>query len=136
MYWSMKFGDTGAPIASSPMHQVMIGEAETKLEEAHIWLRRQLDLETLTPPLQDNAYTGRNWRISKGAICEASFEVATIALKMSGTSQALLDNQIGRSMRDGAMGLVQAFPSVRGKLDYAKQVTTGAGWAGMTTLKK
>ena len=24
----------------------------------------------------------------------------------------------------------------RGKLDYAKQVTTGSGWAGMTTLKK
>jgi len=133
---SMKFGDTGAPIASSPMHQVMIGEAETKLEEAHIWLRRQLDLETLTPPLQDNAYTGRNWRISKGAICEASFEVASIALKMSGTSQALLDNQIGRGLRDAAMGLVQAFPAERGKLDYAKQVTTGAGWAGMTTLKK
>ena len=133
---TMKFGDTGAPIASSPMHQVMIGEAETKLEEAHIWLRRQLDLETLTPPLQDNAYTGRNWRISKGAICEASFEVATLALKMSGTSQALLDNQIGRGLRDAAMGLVQAFPAERGKLDYAKQVTTGTGWAGMTTLKK
>jgi alkylation response protein AidB-like acyl-CoA dehydrogenase len=132
----MKFGDSGAPIASSPMHQVMIGDAEAKLEEAHIWLRRQLALETSEPPLQDNAYTGRAWRISKGAICEASFEVTQLALKMSGTSAALLDNQIGRGMRDGAMGLVQAFPAERGKLDYAKQVTTGSGWAGMTTLKK
>jgi hypothetical protein len=31
------------------------------------------------------------------------------------------------------MGLVQAFPAERGKLDTAKQVTTGQGWAGMTT---
>ena len=115
------------------MHQVMIGEAETKLEEAHIWLRRQLDLETLTPPLQDNAYTGKNWRISKGAICEASFEVASIALKMSGTSQALLDNQIGRGLRDAAMGLVQAFPAERGKLDLAKTIVEQEGWAGLTT---
>jgi len=133
---SMKFGDTGASIATSPMHQVMIGEAETKLEDAHIWLRRQLDLETSEPPLQDNAYTARSWRISKGAICEAAYDVCTLALKMSGTSQALLDNQIGRGLRDAAMGLVQAFPAERGKLDYAKQVTTGSGWAGMTTLKK
>jgi alkylation response protein AidB-like acyl-CoA dehydrogenase len=132
----MKFGDSGNSIATSPMHQVLIGDAETKLEEAHIWLRRQLELETSEPPLQDNAYTGRNWRISKGAICASAYDVCNIALQMTGTSGALLDNQIGRSLRDGAMGLVQAFPAARGKLDYAKQVTTGAGWAGMSTLKK
>jgi len=133
---SMKFGDSGNSIATSPMHQVLIGEAETKLEEAHIWLRRQLDLETVEPPVHDNAYTGRNWRMSKGAICERSFDVTTIALQMAGTSGALLGNQLGRGLRDASMGLVQAFPAVRGKLDTAKQVTTGEGWAGMTTLKK
>ena len=119
------------------MHQVMIGEAETKLEEAHIWLRRQLDLETQRRrrcrTTRTPAATGASPRARSA---RRSFEVASIALKMSGTSQALLDNQIGRGLRDAAMGLVQAFPAERGKLDYAKQVTTGTGWAGMTTLKK
>jgi alkylation response protein AidB-like acyl-CoA dehydrogenase len=133
---TQKFGDTGASIASSPMHQVLIGETEAKLEDAHIWLRRQLLLETSEPPLQPNSYTARQWRLSKGQICERAFEVCTNALKMCGTSRALMDNVIGQCLRDSAMGLVQAFPAERGKLDVAKQVTTGTGWAGMTTLAK
>jgi alkylation response protein AidB-like acyl-CoA dehydrogenase len=128
---AMTFGDTGAPIASSPMHQVIIGETEAKLEDIHLWLRRQIDLETSEPPLAPNAEVGRQWRLAKGAICERAFEVAANSVKMCGTSGALMDNEIGRGFRDAAMGLVQAFPAERGKLDVAKQVTTGQGWAGM-----
>jgi alkylation response protein AidB-like acyl-CoA dehydrogenase len=71
--------------------------------------------------------------LTKGTICERAFEVTANALKMCGTSGALMDNEIGRSLRDAAMGLVQAFPAERGKLDVAKQITSGEGWAGMTT---
>ncbi len=133
----MKFGDTGAPIASSPMHQILIGETEQKLEDVHMWLRRQIDLETSEPPLLPNSDVARNWRLTKGTVCERAFEVVANALKMCGTSGALMDNEIGRSLRDAAMGLVQAFPAERGKLDVAKQITTGAGWSGMqASLKK
>ena len=56
-------------IASSPMHQVMIGEAEKKLEEVHMWLRRQ---STSRPASRRCCPTPRSadWRITKGAICE------------------------------------------------------------------
>jgi alkylation response protein AidB-like acyl-CoA dehydrogenase len=130
---NMKFGDTGAPIASSPMHQVIIGETEKLNEEMHLWLRRQIDLETSEPPLLPNKDVARLWRLTKGAVCEHAFSITANALKMCGTSGALMDNVIGRSLRDASMGLVQAFPAERGKLDTAKQVTTGQGWAGMTT---
>ena len=129
---AMKFGDTGASIATSPMHQILIGETEQKLEDLHMWLRRQIDLESSEPPLLPNADVARTWRLTKGTICERAFEVTANALKMCGTSGALMDNEIGRSLRDAAMGLVQAFPAERGKLDVAKQITSGEGWAGMT----
>jgi len=132
----MKFGDTGASIATSPMHQMIIGDTEQKFEDMNMWLRRQIDLETSEPPLLPNDAVGRLWRLTKGSICERAFEVTTNSLKMCGTSGALMDNEIGRSLRDAAMGLVQAFPAERGKLDVAKQVTSGQGWAGMTMLEK
>ena len=44
-----------------------------------------------------------------------------------------MDNVIGRALRDTAMGLVQAFPAERGKLDLAKTVVDNVGWAGLTT---
>ncbi len=52
---------------------------------------------------------------------------------MCGTSGALMDNPIGRALRDTAMGLVQAFPAERGKLDLAKMVVDDEGYAGLTT---
>ncbi|WP_122816831.1 acyl-CoA dehydrogenase family protein [Nocardioides pantholopis] len=127
------FADTGKPIASSPMHQVLIGEAEETLAEAHLWLRRQVDLEASDPPILPKPEVVQSWKLAKGAICERAFTVASLALKMCGTSGALMDNIIGRSMRDTAMGLVQAFPSERGKLDLAKMVVENEGWQGLTT---
>ncbi len=128
------FADTGAPIASSPMHQVLIGQAETQLEDAHLWARRQLLLESSEPPVLPKPEVVKAWRMSKGAICERSHDVVTLALKMCGTSGALMDNEIGRSLRDSAMGLVQAFPAERGQLDLAKMVVENQGWDGLTTL--
>lgn len=128
-----KFADTGKPIASSPMHQVLIGEGETALGEAHLWLRRQIDLEASEPPILPKEDVVASWKLAKGAICEHSFTVATTALKMCGTSGALMDNEIGRAMRDTAMGLVQAFPAERGKLDLAKMIVDKKGWDGLTT---
>jgi alkylation response protein AidB-like acyl-CoA dehydrogenase len=131
-----KFADTGKPIASSPMHQVMIGNAEVKLEEAHLWARRQVLLETADPEILTKPEVVRMWRESKGAICERSHDVVIEALKMCGTSGAVMDNVIGRSLRDVAMGLVQAFPAERGKLDLAKMIVDGHGADGFTTIDK
>lgn len=128
-----KFADTGASLASSPMHQVLIGEAEEALAEAHLWLRRQIALEASDPPILPKPAVVASWKLAKGAICERSHEVAIHSLKMCGTSGALMDNVIGRALRDTAMGLVQAFPAERGKLDLAKTVVDNVGWAGLTT---
>ncbi len=127
------FADTGKPIASSPMHQVMIGEGEQHLAEANLWLRRQVELEASDPPILPKQEVVQSWKLAKGAICEHAHEVALLALKMCGTSGALMGNQIGRALRDTAMGLVQAFPAERGKLDLAKMLVDNEGWAGLTT---
>lgn len=127
------FADTGKPIASSPMHQVLIGNGEAALAEAHLWLRRQIELETSNPPILPKKDVVASWKLAKGAICEHAFSVAIDALKMCGTSGALMDNVIGRSVRDTSMGLVQAFPAERGKLDLAKIIVEQEGWAGLTT---
>ena len=56
----------------------------------------------------------------QGRDLRAPIEVAIGALKMCGTSGALMGNTIGRALRDTAMGLVQAFPPERGKLDLPR----------------
>ena len=127
------FADTGKPIASSPMHQVLIGEGERHLAEAHLWLRRQIELEASDPPILPKPEVVQSWKLAKGAICEHAHDVALTALKMCGTSGALMGNEIGRAVRDTTMGLVQAFPAERGKLDLAKMIVEKEGWAGLTT---
>jgi alkylation response protein AidB-like acyl-CoA dehydrogenase len=127
------FADTGKPIASSPMHQVLIGDGERHLAEAHLWLRRQVELEASDPPILPKNEVVQSWKLAKGAICEHAHEVSLAALKMCGTSGALMGNTIGRAVRDTAMGLVQAFPAERGKLDLAKMIVDNEGWAGLTT---
>ena len=128
-----KFADTGKPIASSPMHQVLIGDGEQHLAEAHLWLRRQIELEASDPPILPKNEVVQSWKLAKGAICEHAHQVSLSALKMCGTSGALMGNTIGRAVRDTAMGLVQAFPAERGKLDLAKMIVDNEGWAGLTT---
>jgi hypothetical protein len=62
--------------------------------------------------------------LGKGAICEAAFRVAVNAFKACGTSNTGMSGVVGRGLRDLAMGLVQAFPSERGKLDAAELVVS------------
>ncbi|WP_436775817.1 acyl-CoA dehydrogenase family protein [Yinghuangia sp. YIM S09857] len=119
-----RFADTGHPVASSPMHQVLVGEMTQQLETSYLWLRRQIDLETSEPPLRPKADEHRQWRLGKGTVCEAAFAVAVGALKCCGTSAATMDGVIGRTLRDLAMGLVMTFPAERGRLEAAQMVTT------------
>ncbi|MEU5882468.1 acyl-CoA dehydrogenase family protein [Spirillospora sp. NPDC047279] len=118
------FADSGRPVASSPMHQVIIGDMTERLETAYLWIRRQLDLETGEPPLLPKPEVYRQWRIAKGDIAEACFQVALGAFKACGTSAATMDGVIGRGLRDLAMGLVMTFPAERGRLEAAQLITT------------
>jgi alkylation response protein AidB-like acyl-CoA dehydrogenase len=117
------FADTGRPIAESPMHQVIIGDMTERLECAYLWLRRQLELETSDPPIAAKPEVYRQWRLAKGSICQAAFDVALGAFKASGTSGATLRGPVGRAVRDLAMGLVMTFPPERGRLEAASMVT-------------
>ncbi|WP_207945701.1 acyl-CoA dehydrogenase family protein [Actinomadura sp. 7K534] len=117
------FADSGRPIASSPMHQVIIGDMTERLETAYLWIRRQLELETSEPPLLPKPEVYRQWRIAKGDITEACFQVVLGAFKACGTSAATMDGVIGRALRDLAMGLVMTFPAERGRLEAAQVIT-------------
>lgn len=121
------FQDTGLPIATSPFHQELIGQMTVQLETAYLWLRRQLELETSEPPLLPKQRVVQQWRMCKGAACEAAFEVAQLALKACGTSNTGNAGVIARGIRDLSMGLVQAFPMERGRLEVAKMVVDSHG---------
>ncbi len=123
---SMKFEDTGRPIATSPFHQELIGKMTVELETARLWLRRQLDLETAEPPTTSKTEVVQHWRMAKGTVSESCFEVAQLALKMTGTSGTANRGLIARMLRDIAMSLVMAFPAERGRLEAAKSITDGA----------
>ncbi|GAA3613352.1 acyl-CoA dehydrogenase family protein [Nonomuraea rosea] len=117
------FADTGRPIASSPVHQQLIGDMTVQLETAYLWLRRQLLLETSQPPLRPKDEVFRQWRLGKGSVTESCFQVALSAFKASGTSGAMMGGVVGRALRDLAMGLVMTFPAERGRLEAAQLVT-------------
>lgn len=123
----LRFGDTGkAIVPESPFHQVLIGEMRMDLDTAILWLRRQLDLESSDPPILPKPEVIRHWRIAKGTVSEHGFRVATGALKACGTSNTNNDGIIARGLRDLAMGLVQAFPAERGRIEAAKMVVDEA----------
>ena len=116
---SMTFSDTGKSIAESPMHKALIGKMSNDLETAYLWLRRQIELETSNPPILTKDRVVRQWRLAKGAMCEAAFNVAVNAFKACGTSNTGNSGVIARGLRDLSMGLVQAFPAERGRLEAA-----------------
>jgi alkylation response protein AidB-like acyl-CoA dehydrogenase len=119
-----KFEDTGRPLAESPMHQELIAKMTVDLETAYLWIRRQLELETADPPLLPKAAVVQKWRLCKGEVCEAAFRVAVNALKAGGTSNTTNHGVAARGLRDLAMGLVQAFPAERGRLEVAKMIVS------------
>lgn len=118
------FEDTGRPLAEGAMYQDLLGQMTRDLETAYLWLRRQLELETSEPPLLPKNLVVQKWRLCKGEVCEASFRVATGALKIGGTSATGNHGAAARGLRDLAMGLVQAFPAERGRLEVAKAIVT------------
>ncbi len=123
------FRDTGRPIGESPVHQQLIGQMAADLETATLWLRRQLELETSDPPLLAKDDVVRQWRLCKGEVCEACFRVAQTAIKACGTANTTNAGVLARGLRDTAMGLVQAFPAERGRLEAAKMLVSGSSQA-------
>lgn len=120
---SKTFADTGRPIAESPFHQQLIGQMSSDIESAYLWMRRQIELETVEPPPLSHEHVIRQWRLAKSSIAELSFNVAVSALKACGTSNTNNSGVIARSLRDLSMGLVQAFPPERGRLMAAEMIT-------------
>ncbi len=119
----LKFHDTGQLIvAESAFHQELIGRMAVDLETGRLWTRRQLELETSNPPLLQKNEVVRHWRLCKGVVCEAAHQVAVNALKACGTSNTGNHGVIARGLRDLSMGLVQAFPAERGRLEAAKAI--------------
>jgi alkylation response protein AidB-like acyl-CoA dehydrogenase len=126
---STTFMDTGQPIGTAPFQQQLVGQMRMHLETATLWLRRQLELETSEPPLLSKDEVVAQWRIAKGTIAEEAFAVATNAMKACGTSNTANSGMVARSLRDLSMGLVQAFPAERGRLEAASMIVTGQAQA-------
>ena len=116
------FSDTGRSLGSSPFHSVIVGDMAVSLETAMLWLRRQLELETSDPPLVPKGDVVRQWRFCKGEVAEAAFRVAEGAFKAAGTSGTGNSHPATRALRDMAMGLVQAFPAERGRIEAATMI--------------
>ncbi len=123
---STRFSDTGAPIGTAPFQQQILGQMTEDLRTATQWLVAQIRLETAEPPVLPKDEVVANWRIAKGAIAEHGFAVATGALKACGTSNTTNGGTVPRMLRDLSMGLVQAFPSEKGRLEAASSIVTGS----------
>lgn len=130
------YKDTGKPLGTGPMYQQLIGEMLTHLHTALLWLRRQLELETAEPPLLPKDEVIKLWRLCKGQVSESGFQVGTLALKAAGTSGTLNNAFTSRALRELAMGIVQAYPAERGRLDAAQTEIVGQAEALFATVKK
>jgi alkylation response protein AidB-like acyl-CoA dehydrogenase len=123
---STTFSDTGLPIGTAPFQQQLIGMMRMHLDTAALWLVRQTHLETVDPPTMPKGDVVRQWRIAKGTIAESAFAVGTTALKACGTGHTANSGLVARMLRDLTMGLVQAFPPEKGRLEAASAIVTGA----------
>ena len=124
---STTYVDTGASIGTAPFQQQLVGQMRMHLDTATLWLQRQIELETSEPPLRPKDEVVAEWRIAKGTIAESAFAVATNAMKACGTSNTGNSGLVARMLRDLSMGLVQAFPAERGRMEAASMIITGAG---------
>ena len=131
-----KFEDTGRSLATGPYQQQIIGDMYAHLNTALLWARRMIEIETAEPPIVPAEEVMPFWRVCKGEVAEHSFQVTQLALKLAGTAGTLFGTPFSRALRDVAMGLVQAFPAERGRLEAARmlagdaeQTSFGAGKA-------
>lgn len=125
-----KFVDTGKPIGTGPFQQQLIGQMYADYQTALMWAQRQVALEAAPVPKMPKNELNLFWRTAKGQIAEYSFAVAQSALKINGTSGTGFSMPTSRAIRDLAMGLVQAFPAERGRLQTAALLVEGAEQLG------
>ena len=131
-----KFADTGRPLGTGPYQQQLIGSMYADLHTALLWARRMVQIETAEPPIVAKEEVLPFWRTCKGQITEHSFKVAQHALKLAGTSGTLFGTPFSRALRDLGMGLVQAFPAERGRLEAAHLLMQGDIRTDFGTLKQ
>lgn len=131
-----RFEDTGRPLGTGPYQQQLIGEMFADLNTALLWARRMIQIETVEPPLLSKEEVMPFWRTCKGQVAEHSFKVTQHALKLAGTSGTLFETPFSRALRDVAMGLVQAFPAERGRLQTAQMLVEGAEQLSFGALRK
>jgi alkylation response protein AidB-like acyl-CoA dehydrogenase len=131
-----KFEDTGKVIGTGPYQQQLIGQMYADLHTALLWATRQVNLESNPNPPIPKPEINLFWRTCKGQISEYSFKVAQSALKMLGTSGTSFSAPASRAIRDLAMGLVQAFPAERGRLQTAQYLVEGAEQLGFGAAPK
>lgn len=131
-----KFEDTGRPLGTGPYQQQLIGEMFADLNTAMLWARRMIHIETAEPPIMPKEEVMPFWRTCKGQVAEYSFNVTQAALKLAGTSGTLFTAPFSRALRDVAMGLVQAFPAERGRLQTAQMLVEGSEQLSFGALKK
>jgi alkylation response protein AidB-like acyl-CoA dehydrogenase len=125
-----KFADTGRPIGTGPFQQQLIGQMFADYHTALLWAQRQIALESAPVPTMPKEEINLFWRTAKGQIAEYAFKVAQSALKINGTSGTGFSMPTSRAIRDLAMGLVQAFPAERGRLQTAALLVEGAEQLG------
>lgn len=121
------FADTGEPIGTAPFQQQLLGQMTADLETARLWLARQLELESSVPPLMDKDDVVRQWRVAKGSVAQHAFAVGTSAFSACGTSNTTNSGVVARMLRDLSMGLVQAFPAEKGRMEAATMIIKGSG---------
>ena len=119
------FADTGKPLGTGPFQRQLVGDMYADLMTALLWGRRMIQIESSEPPIVSKDEGIRFWRTCKGEIAEKSFSVAQKALKCAGTSGTSFSSPFSRYLRDTAMGLVQAFPAERGRLEAASLIIEG-----------
>ncbi len=125
MLQDKKFVDTGKSVGTGPFQQQLVGEMYADLQTALLWARRQIQIESAEPAIVSKDEVVKFWRTCKGQVAEYSFKVGIAALKCAGTSGTMFDTPYSRALRDLAMGLVQAFPAERGRLETAKLIIEG-----------
>ncbi len=128
-----RFADSDKPVGTAPYQQELIGNMLNDLETALLWLRRQIELESVETPLLPKQEVVKRWRLCKGTVAEAAFRVGTASLKACGTGGTGNTGVPARALRDLAMGLVQAFPAERGRLMAAQMEIEGSEQAAFGT---
>ena len=131
-----KFQDTGRPLGTGAYQRQLIGDMYADFNTALLWARRMIDIETAEPPIVPQDEVMPFWRTCKGEVAEHSFRVTQHALKLAGTAGTLFGTPFSRALRDVAMGLVQAFPAERGRLETAQWLVEGSAQTPFDALRR